>query len=279
MPSRGYLAVGQADSSHEERAVGRRGMGPLENEDERREFYTTYAAEYERIYAAVDYDAQVDFYAALFQRFVPHAAHRFRLRSLDLCCGTGRHAAALVRRGWETTACDLSPAMTVLTRAKSNRIRVARADLRALPFRGPYDLVLCSCNALIESRPLDALRSTLEQIYAVLASDGLLVFDITDCRIGLGTSEAHGIYEDGPLHYEVRWTWQEGVESMEVHLRYALEGRLVFEDRHLLCAVTFPDLLTILREIGFQVVMLEDDTDAIRPWSGESLRAIFVARK
>ncbi len=254
-------------------------MGPLENEDERREFYTTYAAEYERIYAAVDYDAQVDFYEALFQRFVPHAGDRPQLRSLDLCCGTGRHAAALVRRGWRTTACDLSPAMTVLTRAKSNRIRVARADLRALPFRGPYDLVLCSCNALIESRPLDALRSTLEQIYAVLFSDGLLVFDITDCRIGLGTSEAQGIYEDGPLHYEVRWTWQEGAESMEVHLRYAHDGRLVFEDRHLLCAVTFPDLSSILREIGFQVVMLEDDTDAIRPWSGASLRAIFVARK
>ncbi|MBK8229436.1 MAG: class I SAM-dependent methyltransferase [Candidatus Eisenbacteria bacterium] len=163
LPGRGtgrFVARGKGGWAPRDGTFGKRGRAA--------EFYTTYAAEYERIYAAVDYDAQVDFLRGAVPAFRPHAGDPPQLRSLDLCCGTGRHAAALVRRGWRTTACDLSPAMTVLTRAKSNRIRVARADLRALPFRGPYDLVLCSCNALIESRPQGALRSTLQQIYAIL---------------------------------------------------------------------------------------------------------------
>ncbi len=245
---------------------------------ERREFYTTYARYYDRIYAEVDYDAQVAAYDSLF-RARGRATGR---RALDLCCGTGRHAQALVERGWSAFASDLSPEMARITRGKDPRIQVARADLRAIPFRGPFDLVLCSCNSLLESRPLGALWRTIEEVHALLAPGGVFIFDLTDQRIGLGSEESHGVYEDGPLRYEVRWVWREGepVLHAEVMLRIREEGGTIgFEDDHFLCAVTIPDLAGILDEVGFDLLILEDDTEKLRPWSGASMKALMVATR
>ncbi|MFN8548241.1 MAG: methyltransferase domain-containing protein [Candidatus Eisenbacteria bacterium] len=248
------------------------------SEEERREFYTTYARYYDRIYASVDYDAQVEFYEQLFRQC---GRSRGR-RALDLCCGSGRHTRALAVRGWRTAGLDLSPQMVRLTRGKDQRVAVVRADLRALPLRGPFDLVLCSCNSLLESQPLAALWSTIEQVHAILAPGGVFAFDLTDARIGEGSPEGQGVYEDGPLRYEVRWVHHAGepILHAQVSLRIDERGQTIgFDDDHHLCAVTIPELIGILEEVGFDVLPLEDDTDEPRLWNGESLKAILVATR
>jgi len=66
-------------------------------------------------------------------------------RALDAACGTGRHTAYLVERGFDTVGIDGSPAMLERARAKLPAVRFERGDLSALPVEdGGFDLVLCA---------------------------------------------------------------------------------------------------------------------------------------
>ncbi len=85
------------------------------------------------------------------ERDVGYAVHVLGLaagmRALDLCCGSGRHARALTRRGIEVIGLDYSGPL--LAAAKNAGAGVTegpwyvRADARSLPFRdGSFDAVL-----------------------------------------------------------------------------------------------------------------------------------------
>jgi len=54
---------------------------------------------------------------------------------LDLACGQGRHIAELRAAGYSAAGCDLSYVMLRTGRAEYGPLPVARADMRALPFR------------------------------------------------------------------------------------------------------------------------------------------------
>jgi SAM-dependent methyltransferase len=100
-------------------------------------------------------------------------------RLLDIACGTGKSFAPLLRRGYVVTACDASPAMADLARARADgRARVLVADMRRLPELGAFDLVTCLddalCHLLTAQDVLDALRG----IRRNLAPGGLAVFDV-----------------------------------------------------------------------------------------------------
>lgn len=67
--------------------------------------------------------------------------------ALDLACGTGRHALALARRGWRTSAWDVSSVALerLAARAAEENLAIATrvVDLtRALPSDAHHDLVL-----------------------------------------------------------------------------------------------------------------------------------------
>jgi SAM-dependent methyltransferase len=100
-------------------------------------------------------------------------------RVLDVACGTGKSFEPLARRGYEITACDLSPKMVAIARDKAPpNTEVFVADMRDLPMVGSFDLITClddSVNYLLsEEELLDAFRS----MASLLAPDGLLVFDV-----------------------------------------------------------------------------------------------------
>jgi SAM-dependent methyltransferase len=60
-------------------------------------------------------------------------------RALDLACGSGRHAAWLIERGWEVTAIDIVP-------AEIPGARFIRADLERHEYRiepDMWDLIVC----------------------------------------------------------------------------------------------------------------------------------------
>ena len=121
-----------------------------------------------------DYDLWI---ANLWPRIAARGIHGKRL--LDVACGTGKSFIPLLERGWEVTACDISPAMIEVARAKvGGRATLAVADMRALPRFGEFDLVWClddALNYLLD--PGDLVRA-LTGMRANLAPRGLLVFDL-----------------------------------------------------------------------------------------------------
>ena len=101
-------------------------------------------------------------------------------RLLDVGCGTGKSFAPMLARGYEVSACDISPRMVELARERmaADPGRVFVADMRALPPGGDYDLVTCLDDALNYLLDEGDLRATMRSFAAVLRRGGLAVFDL-----------------------------------------------------------------------------------------------------
>jgi SAM-dependent methyltransferase len=144
--------------------------------------YEGIAPFYDELTAAYDYETWLNRLEAL---ALEHGLRGRRL--LDVACGTGKSFLPMVRRGYEVTACDLSPAMVALAREKAppGSAEVLVADMRELPRLGEFDLVTClddSLNYLLEGAEMAA---AIRGMAANLAPGGLLVFDLNT----LGTYE------------------------------------------------------------------------------------------
>src|SRR4051794_41118986 len=100
-------------------------------------------------------------------------------RLLDVGCGTGKSFLPMLERGFEVTACAISPEMVAEARRKAQgRAEVCIADMRRLPVLGEFDLVTCLDDAVNHLLGPDELSDAFEGLRANLAPRGLLVFDV-----------------------------------------------------------------------------------------------------
>ena len=115
---------------------------------------------------------------ALFRGFLDRWPPSGRGRLLDVGCGSGKSFLPMLARGYEVTACDISPAMVDEARRKARgRARVEVADMRELPPLGEFDLITCLDDAVNYLLDQDELAAALESMGSQLAAGGLLVFD------------------------------------------------------------------------------------------------------
>jgi SAM-dependent methyltransferase len=100
-------------------------------------------------------------------------------RLLDVGCGTGKSFLPMTERGWEVTACDISPSMLELARAKAgDTAQLSVADMRELPVFGEFDLVWALDDAVNYLLSEEELGKALRGMWANLAPGGLLMFDV-----------------------------------------------------------------------------------------------------
>ncbi|MBI2931380.1 MAG: class I SAM-dependent methyltransferase [Planctomycetes bacterium] len=94
-----------------------------------------------------------------------------RGRALDVAAGTGENAALLALAGWHVVACDISDEAVRRTRARAEelrtRVQIVQADACFLPFRGPFDLIVCTY--FVE-------RAITRELAALLRTGGTLFF-------------------------------------------------------------------------------------------------------
>jgi SAM-dependent methyltransferase len=115
---------------------------------------------------------------------------------LDAACGTGKSFLPFLARGYAVTACDVSPEMAAVARAKAPEAEVLVADIRRLGRLGSFDLITClddSVNYLVEDGDLEAAFGSLA---ANLAPDGVLVFDVNTLST-YRTTFARDMTQDG----------------------------------------------------------------------------------
>ncbi len=137
--------------------------------------YDAFSADYDRF---VNWPArlarELPFLEQLFQ------AHGVR-RVLDAACGTGQHALALARRGYEAAGADLSPRMIEQARAGACAagldiaFAVAGFGQLARAFPQPFDALLCLGNSLPHLLTVTAVREALADFRAMLRPGGVLV--------------------------------------------------------------------------------------------------------
>lgn len=111
-------------------------------------------------------------------------AHGVSGRTLDLCCGFGRHTLAFVEQGIDVAGMDLSA--DLLSRAEDlpggERLagRLVRGDARQLPFRAEaFETVVNLFSSFGYFGDAGDSRM-LDEIARVLAPDGLLVMDLAN---------------------------------------------------------------------------------------------------
>jgi SAM-dependent methyltransferase len=131
-------------------------------------------------------------YAALAERFAGDAAARTQRdidtiqrivadhlplwpRILDIPCGTGRHANALAREGFDVIGLDLQPGYLHTARAEGDAT-FAAADMRALPIAdGSIDLVLNMWNSLGYFLDASQEAATLAEFRRTLRPGGIVL--------------------------------------------------------------------------------------------------------
>jgi SAM-dependent methyltransferase len=140
--------------------------------------YEAIAPVYDEFTAHHDYELWL---GALLPEAERHGLHLGRL--LDVACGTGKSFIPMLERGWEVTACDISPAMVEVARGKvGDAAELSVADMRRLPLFGEFDLVWCLDDAVNYLLDTDELERALKGMARNLAADGLLMFDANTIR-------------------------------------------------------------------------------------------------
>jgi SAM-dependent methyltransferase len=103
-------------------------------------------------------------------------------RLLDVACGTGLSSEPMVERGYDVSACDISPAMVRLASRRlmraGGRGRVDVADMRDLPDWGSFDLITCLCDAVNYLLDVDELDAAFASVARRLRPGGLYIFDV-----------------------------------------------------------------------------------------------------
>ncbi len=133
---------------------------------------------------SADYDRFVDWPARLAHE-LPFLEARFRehgvRRVLDSACGTGQHALALARRGYDAAGADLSEGMVARARTLAAEaglqvpFAVAGFGHLAEVLPGPFDAVLCLGNSLPHLLSAPEVHAAFSDFAAVLRPGGLLV--------------------------------------------------------------------------------------------------------
>jgi SAM-dependent methyltransferase len=139
-------------------------------------------------------------------------------RILDVACGTGKSFLPMLERGYDVSACDLSPSMVEIARTRlPDPARAFVADMRALPSIGPFDLVTClddAVNYLLEPSDLEA---ALRSMRSVLRPHGVLVFDVNTLHTYRTTFAGDAVWERGPRLFCWRGLSGTGAEPGGIH--------------------------------------------------------------
>ena len=126
-------------------------------------------------------------------------------RLLDVACGTGNSFEPLLARGYEVSACDLSPAMVAEAQRKwAGAADISVADMRSLPWRSEFNLVTCLDDAVNYLLSEEDLHAALASMARALRPDGIAVFDANTIRT-YRTDFAESFEMEGP---GTRFSWR-----------------------------------------------------------------------
>jgi SAM-dependent methyltransferase len=182
--------------------------------------YEAMAPAYDEFTAHHDYDLWLgNLMPKLEERGIPGK------RLLDVACGTGKSFIPLLEKGWEVTACDISPAMVEIAREKvGDRAEVSVADMRELPVFGEFDLVLCLDDAVNYLLSPEELEEALSGMRRNLGPEALLMFDVN-------TLEAYRTFfaEEAEVEREGKRLLWKGLTSPEAEPGSIAEARFEVE--------------------------------------------------
>ena len=135
-----------------------------------------YAELYDLFYSDKPYAEEAAFVHDCLQKFARTPVRE----TLELACGTGRHALELEKHGYEITAMDRSPDMLEIARrrAAKKNVTFASGDMQHLQLPAKeWDAVICLFDSIGYLKTDEALNEALRGIWKRLRPDGLFLFE------------------------------------------------------------------------------------------------------
>jgi SAM-dependent methyltransferase len=169
--------------------------------------YEPLAPFYDRFTAASEYGPVLDAVEAWAQ-----AQGLAGRRLLDVACGTGKSFEPFAARGYDVTACDLSPAMVAEARRKGTGAEVVVADMRTLPWSAEFDLLTCMDDAVNYLLTEDDLRAAVASMARALRPDGIAIFDSN--TIGTYRTDFAESFEVTEGHTHFAWSGECGPDAV-----------------------------------------------------------------
>ena len=187
-------------------------------------------------------------------------------RVLDVACGAGRHARALTGLGHHVVGIDLSRDLL----AQAGDVRIARADMRALPFYGSFDAATSFFTSFGYFDD-DGNQATLDAVAGALRPRGVFLLDFLNAAAVAAHLVAESEEERGGKAFVVKRSIEDGRVLKEV----SGDGQSYTESVRL---YTHVELVERLRAAGLNPMANYGDFDG-RDYTTDSPRCIMVARK
>jgi SAM-dependent methyltransferase len=252
--------------------------------------YGRFARYYDAIYhELVDYDGDVDFLEAVFQRY----RRQHPKTILDLGCGTGNHDLPLARRGYDVSGVDQSPGMLALARKKTSQVRglrprFIRADMRRFRLDQTFDAAICMFGAIgYLLTPTDVIRC-LHSVRTHLSPRGLFVFEFWQ-RSAAKPAPHRSWVRIAKRNLEIvrldesRFNPRTGRLPVDFHF-FVFRGRRLldrFQEQHVVQTHSVREVQVLLRRGGFDLVGVFAATNVKKgfaPATKETFRVMAVAR-
>jgi SAM-dependent methyltransferase len=211
----------------------------------------------------------------------PHLPTKARI--LDLCCGTGQLAQALISRGYQVTGLDQSAQMLHFARENAPAGEFIVADARSFKLPDTYHAIVSTFDSLNHIMSLEELTDVFGNVYAALRQGGLFLFDLNmEAGYRICWNDNFGIVEDD--HVCVILTSYQPEERMARYdaTIFYLEGGWQRSDVTLLQrCYSEVEVRSALEVTGFTQIQVYayNEQLALEELTGETERAFFVCQK
>ncbi len=203
---------------------------------------------------------------------------------LDLCCGQGRHAVQLAKRGLRVTGLDLNSEYLELARRAAEAgevsLQTVAADMRKIPFENHFDAIvnMYSSFGYLESEAEDL--KVLESAAKALKTGGRLLLDMLNREWAVANYIQNDWHSgaDGTLYIERR-DLDLATSRMHVHFIVVEPNNSRRESiGHIIRLYTLTEMTRLLARVGLVVSAVFGGFDR-ESYSIETRRMIIVARK
>jgi SAM-dependent methyltransferase len=207
---------------------------------------------------------------------------------LDIACGEGTFAVSASGLGFHLTGLDRSEEMLEFARTRARRtganVDFVRADMRAIPFVGRFDLATCWYDSLNYILKQPELVAVFRNVAGALRPGGLFIFDMNTTH-GLAVEWRENpcyVMQDNAAVFEVHrqeYDFESGIAHMHI-TGFVRDGTTWerIDEYHRERAYTQKVIRGSLHDAGFQVLASWGSfRDRSEPTS-ESPRVWYVAK-
>ena len=202
---------------------------------------------------------------------------------LELGCGTGALTKLLAKK-YDVFALDISEEMLDIARQKllkqGIQAKLIQVDMKNISLHKKVDAVVCVCDGINYLKTSECVKQAFLSVFNNLNDGGKFIFDISS-KNKLSSYDNVLYSEDSD---EATYIWRNKVENdlLTMDITFFVpeddETYTRFDETHVQRMHTEEEIISWLKETGFQVISVTEDYSNI-PVNEKTGRITFVAQK